>query len=98
MAGYRNGLITGLALGIVATLFSPTLWRWGRPVAKSAVKGGLDVYDAGRESVGRIGEAVEDLVAEAQFERAVERQGGAVAGAAATAGVTAGGSGPDRAE
>jgi len=93
MATYRNGLITGLALGIVATLFSPSLWRWGRPAAKAAVKQGLDAYDAGRESVARIGEAMEDLVAEAQFERTMEREGGAAAGA-----VAAGSSGPDRME
>jgi hypothetical protein len=74
-APYRNGLMTGLALGIVATLFSPTLWRWGRPAAKAAIKGGLDAYDAGRETFAEASEAMEDLVAEAQFERSMARQG-----------------------
>lgn len=76
---YKAGLITGLAFSLVAALlapvFRPALSRWGRPIAKGVIKSGLEAYDVTRERFAEIGEHVEDLVAEAQFERVTERPG-----------------------
>ena len=73
--GYASGLVTGLVVSIVAAIFAP-VWRpavsrWGRPVAKSAVKFGLEAYDTGREKLAELTEKLEDIVAETQIERAV---------------------------
>ncbi len=75
MPGYRSGLATGMALGIVTAMLSPLLWRWGRPAMKAAIRGGLDAYEAGQEKFSELSEAVEDLVAEVQFERAMDGVG-----------------------
>jgi hypothetical protein len=39
-----------------------------KPVAKTAIKGGILVYRKGRQAVAEVGESVEDLVAEAKAE------------------------------
>lgn len=75
--GYKGGILTGVALSLGAALLGP-LWRpalsrYGRPVAKGAVKGGLAAYEVGRGRLAEFGETVQDLVAEAQVERATER-------------------------
>ncbi|HET6307624.1 MAG TPA: DUF5132 domain-containing protein [Rhodopila sp.] len=76
---YKAGLITGLAVSLgvalLAPAFRPVVSRWGRPVAKGMIKGGLEAYELTRERVAEIGEHVEDLVAEAQVERLTERLG-----------------------
>jgi hypothetical protein len=70
---YRSGLITGVAISIIAAMLTPVwrpaLSRWGRPVAKGAIKQGLDVYDSGRGKLAELSESLEDLVAEAMAER-----------------------------
>jgi uncharacterized protein DUF5132 len=75
--GYKSGLATGLMLSAGAALFAPVLQpllaRWGRPVAKGAVKGGLAAYEVGRGRLAELGEKTQDLLAEAQIERATAR-------------------------
>lgn len=83
---YGSGILTGVAVSVAAMLLAPALSRWGRPLAKEAIKGGLDAYEAGRGRLAEFGEHLEDLVAEAQMERATERlasldRDGAAAGA-----------------
>lgn len=75
--GYTSGIATGLILSAGAALLGP-LWRpaiarWGRPAAKGAVKGGLAAYEIARERFAELGEKTQDLIAEAQIERATER-------------------------
>ncbi len=74
---YKNGFATGLALSaataLLGPLWRPALARWGRPAAKSAVKGGLAAYEVTRGRLAELGEKAQDLVAEAQIERATER-------------------------
>ena len=75
--GYKSGLATGLLLSLGAALLEP-LWRpalarWGRPTAKHAIKGGLAAYEVARERLAELGEHAQDLLAEAQVERATER-------------------------
>ena len=67
--GFRGGLLTGVALVAVAAFALP---RWGRPVAKAALKGGTAAYESAGETLARLREALEDITAEAAFERAAE--------------------------
>jgi hypothetical protein len=39
-----------------------------KPVAKAAIKGGLVLFEKGKETFAEMGEVVEDLVAEAKAE------------------------------
>ncbi|HYZ31253.1 MAG TPA: DUF5132 domain-containing protein [Crenalkalicoccus sp.] len=70
-------MATGLAFGLVAALLAPALRpvasRWGRPLAKGAIKGGLETYETARERIAVLGEQLEDLIVEAQVERATEQ-------------------------
>jgi Protein of unknown function (DUF5132) len=76
--GYKSGVATGLALSIGAALLAP-LWRpviarWSRPVAKGAIKGSLAAYEVTRTRFAELGEKAQDLVAEAQIERATAQK------------------------
>ena len=59
---YRAGVLTGLGLSLAAAFVLP---RWGRPAAKATIKGGMAAYETASETL-------EDIAAEAAFERAVE--------------------------
>ncbi|HET9147048.1 MAG TPA: DUF5132 domain-containing protein [Acetobacteraceae bacterium] len=75
--GYASGILTGVLLSAGAALIGPAwrpaLARWARPAAKGAVKGGLTTYEVARSRLAEIGEKAQDLIAEAQIERATER-------------------------
>ena len=48
--GYTSGLMTGMAVSLVAAVLAP-VWRpaisrWGRPAAKSAIRWGLEAYQS----------------------------------------------------
>jgi hypothetical protein len=77
LRGYKSGVLTGLLLSAGAALIGPAwrpaLARWGRPMAKGAVKGGLATYEVARGRLAEFGEKAQDLIAEAQIERATER-------------------------
>jgi hypothetical protein len=68
--GYRSGVLTGVGLCLMAAFVLP---RWGRPIAKATIKGGMGAYESATETVARLRETLEDLTAEAAFERAGER-------------------------
>jgi hypothetical protein len=67
----RN-LLFGVALGVGATLFLrdilPGFKGAGRPLAKAALRSGMTTFDKARESLARLGEDWEDLVAEVRSE------------------------------
>ena len=67
--GYRAGVLTGLGLSLAAALMLP---RWGRPAAKATIKGGMAAYETASETLARLRETLEDIAAEAAFERSVE--------------------------
>src|ERR671917_2683697 len=67
--GYRTGVLTGVGLSLVAVFLLP---RWGRPVAKATIKGGMGAYEGAAETLARLRETLEDIAAEAAFERAAE--------------------------
>jgi uncharacterized protein (DUF1697 family) len=78
MALLKNGagLVVGVGLGvgsaIVAKEVLPALKQSGRPFAKAAVKSGILFFERARESVAHLAEELEDIVAEAQAEMALE--------------------------
>jgi Protein of unknown function (DUF5132) len=66
---YRTGLLTGVGLSLLAAFLLP---RWGRPAAEATIKGGLAAYETASETLARLRETLEDITAEAAFERATE--------------------------
>jgi hypothetical protein len=72
-----SGLAVGLGVAVVGPLLVPVLGGVLRPLAKTAIKGGLLAFDAGRESFAWLNEATGDMVAEArtEMEQARARRG-----------------------
>jgi galactitol-specific phosphotransferase system IIC component len=75
-----SGLLIGIGAAILAPVVLPILASIAKPVAKAAVKGGIMMYEKGKEVVAETGEMLEDIVAEAKAELA-EEQHAAEAGA-----------------
>lgn len=81
---FKNNLVAGVgvafAAAVLAPILIPSVSRAGRPFAKSLVRGGMAMYDKGREIVALAGESVEDLMAEIRAEGAAPAaEAGAVA-------------------
>jgi hypothetical protein len=62
------GVTAAIAAGILAPILAPILIGAGRPLAKSLVKGGVLLYEKGRETAASAGEVVEDMIAEVRAE------------------------------
>lgn len=81
MSLFKNNFVVGLTAALAATILAPVLIpaikRGSRPLAKSLVRGGIMLYEKGREAVASAGEMVEDVVAEVRAE-AQERDAAAV--------------------
>ena len=79
---FKNNVVAGVGIAFAATVLAPVLMpvfsRVGRPLAKSIVRGGMMMYEKGREVMAVAGESVEDIMAEVRAE-------GAAAQAAAAA-------------
>ena len=77
---FKGNLVAGLAVGVGAIIFGPTVIKTMggilRPAAKSLIKGGMVFY---RETLSEIGEMATDLVAEARAE--LDQEAGAGGGA-----------------
>jgi hypothetical protein len=82
---FKNNLAVGITAAIAATILAPVLVPIitvaGRPLAKSLVKGGVILYEKGREAVAGAGEVVEDLIAEVRSEMEQRPEAAASAGA-----------------
>ncbi len=84
MALFNNGLkgniLTGLAIGIGASVLAPAvipvLANVVKPLAKAALKGGIVLYEKGLETFAETKEVVEDLIAEAKAELAEAKKQG----------------------
>jgi len=68
----NNDLFRGVALGIGVAVLTPlviaALAPALKPVARSALKAGIRVYEKGRETVEIVGETIEDITAEVEEE------------------------------
>ena len=89
--GWKGNILGGLAIGIGSAILAPVvipiLAAAVKPLAKATIKGGLMLYERGKEMVAEIQEVTEDLVAEAKAEMAEGQKAGEAAtteGAAAT--------------
>jgi hypothetical protein len=82
MSIFKNNIVTGITAALVTIVIAPVLVpaikKASRPLAKSLVKGGIFVYEKGREAVANAGEMMEDVVAEVRAET-MERQSAATA-------------------
>jgi len=65
-------LVAGAVGVMIAPIILPTILRLGRPVAKSAIKASIMLYQQAREGAAEFVETLEDLAAEAQAEIAAE--------------------------
>ncbi len=72
--GLKGNILSGLAIGIGATIIAPVvipiLASAVKPIAKATIKSGLMLYEKGKETVAEVSEMVEDIVAEAKAEMA----------------------------
>jgi Protein of unknown function (DUF5132) len=78
---FKGNMATGLAVAgavVLAPTLLPAVGRILRPVAKTAIKGGLVLY---RETLAGVGDVTGDLVAEARAE--LEHDRGTASGATA---------------
>lgn len=68
----KSPIVVGVSAALAVTVFAPVvvpvMVTVGRPVAKALLKGGLMLFDKGREAVAVAGESIEDLVAEIRAE------------------------------
>jgi len=70
---FKGGnIVTGLAIGIggliLAPIVVPALVGIVKPLLRVAVRGGVTLYEKGRDAASEAGEAVSDLVAEVKSE------------------------------
>ncbi|MCX7770143.1 MAG: DUF5132 domain-containing protein [Proteobacteria bacterium] len=72
--GWKGNILGGLAIGIggaiLAPIVLPVLASVAKPLVKATIKGGILVYEKGKESLSEVTEVFEDLVAEVKSEMA----------------------------
>ena len=73
LKGSWGAALVGVGVALVAPTVLPAVGAAIRPLAKSAIKGGVLLYDTLKESIAEAGEQVNDMVAEVRAE--VEEEG-----------------------
>ena len=74
MVLFDNGfkISTGLAIGLGAVILlpvaAPVLAAVTRPLVKAGIKGGMILFQKGREAMAEASEVLEDMVVEARAE------------------------------
>jgi hypothetical protein len=75
---FKGNIGTGLAIGIGAAVLGPIvlpiLAGAAKPIAKAAIKGGIALFEKGKETAAELSEVMEDIVAEARAELAEEAE------------------------
>jgi hypothetical protein len=66
--GSWGAALVGVGVALVAPTVLPAVGAALRPLAKSAIKGGVMLYDSVKETVAEAGEQVNDMVAEVRSE------------------------------
>jgi hypothetical protein len=68
---FKGGnVVTGLAIGVGATVLAPIVAPILRPLAKTALKAGVVAYDQGRAALAEFNKGAEQLVSEVRQEMA----------------------------
>jgi len=74
----NDDLLKGVAIGIGVAILVPVaiaaLAPALKPLARSAMKAGIRVYEQGREALEGVGEAIDDIVAEVEEEMVDARE------------------------
>jgi hypothetical protein len=69
---FKSNIVIGVAAGIAATILAPVVVpvvaMAARPLTKSLLKGGVILYEKGREAIAGAGEEMEDMIAEVRSE------------------------------
>lgn len=65
----KTDLITGTALALTASALFPVLRDTLKPLTLVGIRGMVGVVDTARTTIALAREEIEDIVAEAQFER-----------------------------
>jgi hypothetical protein len=72
VAWLKGNIMSGLAIGIgsaiIAPMVAPALSKAAKPLVKAAIKGGLMLFETGKEKLAEAHEIVDDLLAEARAE------------------------------
>lgn len=80
MALFDNGMKmgTGVAVGIGALILAPIVLpivgSLVKPLIKATIKGGIILFEKGREAIAETAEVLEDLAAEAKAELIKEQE------------------------
>jgi hypothetical protein len=72
--GSWGAALVGVGVALAAPTVLPAVGSALRPLLKSAVKGGVFLYDAVKESVAEAGEQLNDMVAEVRAEMEEEAE------------------------
>lgn len=70
---YQNNPTKALLIGAGAVIVTPILLPLLKPVAKSAIKTGVVLYEKTKGTIAEAGEVLGDIVAEARAEIATEQ-------------------------
>lgn len=68
LKGSWGAALVGVGVALVAPTVLPAIGTAFRPLAKSAIKGGIMLYDSVKEALAEAGEQVNDMVAEVRAE------------------------------
>lgn len=60
--------VPGIAAIALLPFLAPVVAGAGKPLAKATIKGGILLYEKSRSVIAEVGEALEDIVAEAKAE------------------------------
>jgi CheY-specific phosphatase CheX len=78
----KGNIVTGLAIGIGAAILAPVVIplfaNIAKPLAKATIKGGIQLFEHGKEAFAEVAEITEDIVAEAKAELAESAAAAAV--------------------
>lgn len=66
---YNRGFVWGIGAAVAAYFLWPAVQGAFRPAAKNVIRGTMAAGDRFRDTAVRAKEALEDVIAEAQFER-----------------------------
>lgn len=62
--------VPGIAAIVLLPVIVPVVAGVGKPIAKTAIKGGILLYEKGKGVIAEVGETFEDIMAEAKAELA----------------------------
>ncbi|MEA5506299.1 DUF5132 domain-containing protein [Halotia wernerae UHCC 0503] len=65
--------VPGIAAIVLLPVLIPVAGSFGKSIAKATIKGGIVLYEKGKDVIAEVGETFEDIIAEAKAEIAEEQ-------------------------